>query len=665
MLKSIKAKIILLFVLLLIVTLSTVSVFVGYQTKSQFEEDVVQQTKSIVSEMNNTIELFAKSYSNSIQYLAASQQVLDFVKFAENTENSQASADLEKEFKNFIDKYESVTSIYAASENNLKIIPAADLGSDFDPTTRDWYKNAAANPGEIIWSEPYEDPASKSYVVTASYAVKEGSKVIGVVGLDIQLKNITNMISKLEIGYNGYPFIFSKEGVAIVHPSKQSENLSDLPFIKTMYEDQDGEGVVDYEFEDDDKLLVYHTVPSTSWKIGTAYSYKDLLESAKSIQIDILIISIIALVIAVVVTYYVSAKITKPIFILKKAVKQVADGNLTVKANISSKDEIGELSLDFNDMVDNMKSLLTVVQTSVNNVTISAESLSAVSEETNASNEEIAAAINEIAKGATQSATEAETAHTLSGQLNNQINDISHHTGQMNSLAEKADEINRSGINQISQLKGSFETSKGFLDSMENVIHDLENKIKQIEMVLSTITDISSQTNLLALNASIEAARAGEHGKGFAVVAEEVRKLAEQSVVATDEVKKTITDIQNGALLAVDSMSKTMETFDQQSKVVHETEMNFHSISDLVEKMKKSIIYIYSQVDQVTENTGEVVSSIQSMAAMSEEAAASCEEVSASTDEQVKAFQTVAESAEKLTELSNELEAVVNKFKLK
>ncbi|WP_410489394.1 methyl-accepting chemotaxis protein [Bacillus sp. DTU_2020_1000418_1_SI_GHA_SEK_038] len=315
-------------------------------------------------------------------------------------------------------------------------------------------------------------------------------------------------------------------------------------------------------------------------------------------------------------------------------------------------------------MLGNMKSVLMFVNYSVNNVKESAESLSAISEETNASSEEIAAAITEVAKGATTAAQEAEAANQLSEHLSNKINEISAHATDMTNLAEKADEMNQSGIHQVNHLKGSFTESHKYLDSMEEVIHDLEEKIQQIELVIKTITDISSQTNLLALNASIEAARAGEHGKGFAVVAEEVRKLAEQSVVATDEVKQTITTIQSGALLAVESMNKTKENFSQQADAVNTTESSFHSISEIVEKLRQSIFQVHDEMDHIAVGKADVLNSIHSMAAMAEQSAAACEEVSASTDEQVTAIQSVAESAEQLTELSDELQKAVAKFKL-
>ncbi|MBU8881267.1 methyl-accepting chemotaxis protein [Bacillus sp. FJAT-29790] len=667
MFKTIKGKLILLFVTLLIATLSSVGYLVNSQTKHQIEKDVVEQTEGLVAELNNSVQLFLDKYSTNLQHLAISNYVSVYLKSLEDIDfaREDASKVIDEEFTNYVKTYKDVSSIYVASSNkHLKIVPAADLPADFDPTSRDWYKEAVANPERVVWSEPYEDSATKEYVVTASYAIKEGSKIVGAMGIDIQLTNITNMVGAVELGYNGYPFVFSQGGIAVVHPTLRNENLMDLPFIKAMYDDQKGHGVSHYELDGDKKLLVFQTVPSTSWKVGAAYTYKDLLESATKIQFYILLISLISVAIVIAIIYFAAAKITKPILVMKEAVNQVANGDLSVSANVNTKDELGELGRDFNTMVDNMKSAMLIVNESVSNVKESAESLGAVSEETNASSEEIAAAINEIAKGASQAAAESETANQLSNQLSDKINEINKHTAEMTNLAERADGINRSGISQIGHLKGSFETSKNFLGSMEEVIFDLENKIQQIEKVMTSITEISSQTNLLALNASIEAARAGEHGKGFAVVAEEVRKLAEQSVKATDEVKQTILAIQGGASLAVDSMNKTKENFNLQSEVVNDTEVNFHTISDLVENMKESILFIHSEMDRVSESKEELTSGIHIMAAMAEQSAASCEEVSASTDEQVHALQTVAESAEQLTELSNELKEVVDKFKL-
>nr|WP_066297736.1 methyl-accepting chemotaxis protein [Bacillus sp. FJAT-29937] len=664
MFKSIKGKLILLFTTLLVFTVAVIGLFVDHKTKSQIEESVIDQSESIVAEITNSLQMAMNQYESSMRYMADSVETADYLQERNLGEDgNDATVRLERALNNYLDKYKDVASIYVASaQKDLKIVPAVDLGADFDPTSRDWYKQADSNPGEIEWSEPYIDAATNQYVVTASYAIRQGDKVVGVIGLDIQLENMTKLVEQAKIGYSGYAFVFSQGGTAIVHPTLRSENLMNLPYIKKIYDDN--QGISYYVHEGEEKILVHQTMPSTSWKIGTAFTYDDLLVGAKEIRINIIIISLIALILAIAITYFAATRIAKPITSLKEAVIQMANGDLTVVTAVNTKDEIGELSKHFNQMVENLHSVIHTVNSSVNDVKVSAESLSAVSEEANASSEEIAAAINEVAKGATNSAQEAESANQLSEQLSQQIADISTHASGMTDLADKAEELNQSGVQQVNHLRESFTVSREYLDSMEEVIHDLEGKIKQIELVITTITEISSQTNLLALNASIEAARAGEHGKGFAVVAEEVRKLAEQSVVATDEVKNTIEAIQNGAILAVQSMNKTKETFFQQADVVKTTETSFRSISEIVDKLRTSIQFVHNEMNHIEQSKTDVLKGIYSMAAMSQQSAASCEEVSASTDEQLVAIQTVAESAEQLTELSNELKEVVDRFKL-
>lgn len=667
MFNSIKRKLMILFAMLLIVTLSAVGYISNSQTKKQIERDVVNLTEGMVGQMNHSLELFLGKYSSSIQQMAHTANVNEYMQTSDENPEFAKSHDwkeLEEEFLNYIGQFDDVNYLYVASpHNHWKIVPHVELPADYDTTTRGWFVEAVENAEQIIWSEPYVDSITNEYIVTASYGIKKGSEVIGVIGADIQLTDIASMVNGMKISHNGYPFVFSKEGTAIVHPTQRGENLMELPFIKDMYTGKNS-GAIKYEFENEDRLLIYDTVPGTSWKVGTAYSYKDLMASAYKIQTQLLIISLVALAAALVITYYAASNITRPLLKLKGFVNQVAEGDLRGKASISSKDEVGELGHHLNEMVDRMKQLLAIVHTSVSNVKESAENLSAVSEESNASSEEVASAIDEIAAGASQSATEAETAQQVSNTLSGQINHVYHQTTEITALAEKANEINESGMEQVKQLKGSFNLSKQFLDSMQGVINDLGAKVKQIEKVISTITDISSQTNLLALNASIEAARAGEHGKGFAVVAEEVRKLAEQTVSATNEIKETISSIQTGALLAIDSMDKTKENFNQQSKVVLGTEETFQTISNVVEDLQQFILRTHHEIDQIATNKNKVIDRIQSMAAMSEQAAASCEEVNASTKEQLHTLMAVTEAAERLTELSNELEKSVNRFRI-
>lgn len=669
LLSSIRMKLIVIISILFMVSLAVIIAITSLQTRMKTEKEVIDQTQGIVGELNNSVQLFLGQYEKSIDQYSISNSLKDYAKAQLQTEsgggNTELFANIQSDFDNYLSLYGEATSIYFASPNKkLKIVPSVSLPSDFDPTSRDWYKNAEEVRAGVVWSEPYVDTATEEYIITASRAIVSDNKVVGVLGVDINLTKLTDRVSEMDIGYNGYPFLIGLDGTAIVHPTKRGEDLSTLPFISKMLGSDKDSDTIRYELDGDEKVLVYSTVPKTNWKVGSAYSMEDLIQSSKEIERLLIVTALITLAVMLVLVVLISNKITKPIKQLQKTVTGVSTGDLSIQSEINSKDETGLLASDLNKMIVNMKDTIQVVQQSIYNVRESAEGLSAVSEETNASSEEMAKAVSEIATGASQSAADSDRAHHQTEQLGTRINGVYEKSKAMSEMAGQADVMNQSGLNQVKELETAYHSSSEYISSMEKVIFSLEAKVKTIESVMGTITEISSQTNLLALNASIEAARAGEHGKGFAVVAEEVRKLADQSVKATEEVKRTIIEIQQGSHQAVDEMVKTKETFEVQNEVIQRTNNVFDQTSQLMKSMQAEIERMYEEVGQINLEKDEVVNVIQMMAATAEQTAASCEEMSASTEEQVRAVQSVTEAAERLTDLSQELQSSIERFKI-
>ncbi|PKR78441.1 hypothetical protein CEY16_01400 [Halalkalibacillus sediminis] len=545
---------------------------------------------------------------------------------------------------------------------DMILYPQTSLPDDYDPRERVWYEKAVENEGEVIWTEPYEDAASGEMIVTAAQVSMGGSQPNGVFAIDLSITDLLNLSSEINIGETGYISIISTEGNYVQHPNEEMvfTSAQDRTYYSNLM--SQNSGTKQYNVEGENRLISFVTNEESGWKILGTVQMDELRSQGNAIILPVLIVLGIVITLAVIIAFFFTRGITKPIKSLQDSMQKAGDGDLTVDPGIDRDDEIGSLSNNFTSMLLNVRELLNNVQNTTHHVSDSAQNVVANAEENSAASQEVSNTVQQIASGATKQAELVDNNNRSVNLLSEQINSVVAQSERIQSSSDQLLAQSESSIQAVEKLREHASSTNEMATDMKGAIEKLQERSESINAVVSTISDIAGQTNLLALNAAIEAARAGESGKGFAVVAEEVRKLAEQTENSLESVSGMVDSMQEQTNTIVHLIGETGSVIEEQSTVVDHTQdafqQTFNTVkenSDVVRDIIGTLQTMVSQKDDLVERMGEI-------STVTEETAAGTEEVSASIEEMSASMEQLNQLAEDLENVSSNLQKEMNKF---
>jgi methyl-accepting chemotaxis protein len=391
----------------------------------------------------------------------------------------------------------------------------------------------------------------------------------------------------------------------------------------------------------------------------------ELKNKISFIQMFAITSSIALLLIASVLVYFQTNKIALAVRRIAENAQSVANGDLTTQTIVlKSKDEIYYLNTAFHQMIENLKELIRTIGNTSEQVAASAEELSASADEASKGTELITSSIQQVSSGADhqnlmtqKSAKAVEESAVGVVRIAKGAEQVTAVTNVTQMQAMQGQKFVKETVKQMDSIKQAVETT-------DQSVVALDERSKQISEIVKMITDIADQTNLLALNAAIEAARAGESGKGFAVVAAEVRKLAEQTTNSAGQIHQIILDVQTEMDVSIKSMDEVKWKVNEGIKITNETAQKFDEILNGMEEVADQINEINIISEQISTGSKEVSTSVSEMAKLAKETSANAHEVASISEEQLASMEEINTSAYALTNIAEELNELIRKFKI-
>lgn len=625
-----------------------VAVLVVLNLRDAAQTNFLDSSSREIRQIDNGMKTFFDGISQNVEFFAKDPRIVG-AKDLKNYSGADAAqiplTETNKQLLDIFDRFAKShpTTAYLSvglADGGYASWPDDPKISNYDPRVRPWYKAAVAAPGTTVRTDAYYWAPDDVSLIGIVHTIADASgKLVGVVGLDVSLKQLTELVKNIKLGESGYLILVEANGNVLVDAGDAKHNFKPLADLGPNYAAlaKSSDGVTQIEIDGVPYMANVVSSKGLGWRFIGLIKRDEVMAQASSLTWLIALIAAVLAVVFALVGASFARVIVRPIRGVADGLQEIAEGegDLTRQLKVQGKDETATLASWFNQFLGMIAQLVQRIGSASSDLQSAAADTSEVASNMNeaagrqrqavelvstAFNEMVATA-NEVARSCSQAASSADTGYR-------DVHDGQHHIGEATGSVLKLSE----------DLQQSTQTMQA-----------LEQDSKNINTILDTIRSIAEQTNLLALNAAIEAARAGDQGRGFAVVADEVRALARRTADSTGEIDSLLGNLARRTQEVTQQMQTSLQVSQTSVERIQQARDSFDKIRNSVDSIRDQNTQIATaaeQQHQVAEDINRHIAQIHADAQLVEEFA-----------------HTAQTGSGRLTDISSQLKGLVGRFK--
>jgi methyl-accepting chemotaxis protein len=682
--QSVGVKLFLIFLCSTVVVVMSLGLISYSKTKTTIKNNVSEAYRQTIIQTAEKLDITLKQYENLALQLYFDAQTQTDLKALANAQSAyekfEATSSISKKLSSQTTTDSNIISVSLIPESpEQDIVTSGSGGITLDGLReQEWYKKILADTKEYnpYYSDGDKGGAKNIWFSTSVQGNEEkdiamvrslknlGSESSYIIMIVMKNTLLQEAFKSVQLGDGSRIQLVTPEGTVVASSNPKDEGKpTEFSFIKESKKNNTNLDVKDTNGKS--ILAVLNPMLHADWKLAGVVPTEELVKEARPILLTTFISAAGAALLAIFIGIWMVRMIARPLARLKNLMVQGAGGDLSVRTEYTSKDEIGQLSASFNLMMERITELVSQTTETARDVLETAGELGEASRKTAISAKEIAAATEEIAGGAGSLALEAERGNELTDVIATQMQTVISANSEMDEAARGVGEASAQGAKQLTDLLDQTSRTGEKTSALVDRVNHLKETVFSVIKVLDVMKNITQQTNILSLNATIEAARAGEAGKGFMVVADEVRQLADQSKQSIALVAGITDKIINEMNETEAVLSEVAPLFKEQISSVKNTSDIFVSVKGQMDEFITSLESVTTAISSLNHSQVVLSEAMGNVSAVAEQSSATSEEVASLSNEQQNVSDQLVSLSGKLESASGQLKDKLSLFTIK